>query len=459
MPQYYENVQKAMGVPVAESSTMSAAIMLWDLMYTNRAPWLNEEIKTLSLPAGICSEIATAVTMESRIELNAGDRMTEAIGKGFHQVIGDLSDIVELMSAGGGIVLKPYVSGDHVEVDYVRSGNVFPVAFDSGKEMTAAIFPEFIHKGKYTYTRLEYHEFNEADGTYKIINKAFKGRKTAVRANDVSNLGDEIRLADVDQWADLEPEVILENATMPLFVYLRVPIQNNLEPDSPLGVSIYARAVDNIQQADEKWGATVWEYKSKETAIQAGREFFKTNLNTGEPILPKGKERLYTDLGDVASRDGTPFFNVYSPEIRDESFYRGFNRDLQRVEFSCRLSYGTLSDPQSIDKTATEIKMSKQRFYSIVKKYQEDTLRSGLQRLAEAMAIMADLGDLAPIEEVEVMADFDDSVVVDKDSERMADRADVAAGIMQPWEYRMKHYRETEEQAKAMIQTAPDMVF
>ena len=35
----------------------------------------------------------------------------------------------------------------------------------------------------------------------------------------------------------------------------------------------------------------------------------------------------------------------------------------------------------------------------------------------------------------------------------MADRADVAAGIMQPWEYRMKYYRDTEERAKQMINT------
>ena len=46
---------------------------------------------------------------------------------------------------------------------------------------------------------------------------------------------------------------------------------------------------------------------------------------------------------------------------------------------------------------------------------------------------------------------WDDSIVVDADKERQTDREDVAMGVMQPWEYRMKHYGEDEETAKKMI--------
>ena len=112
-----------------------------------------------------------------------------------------------------------------------------------------------------------------------------------------------------------------------------------------------------------------------------------------------------------------------------------------------------MSDPQSVDKTATEIKTSKQRMYSTVKRFQENILRPGLQHLADAMAVIADLSELGHYDYVPVISDFDDSVVVDKTEERMADRADVAAGIMQPWEYRMKYYRDTEERAKQMVNT------
>ena len=458
MPQYYENVQKAMDVAIAESSEMSQAMMLWDLMYRNKAPWLTPEIKTLSLPSGICSEMATAVTMEARIGLREDNEMGHALQNGFAQVADDIGDLVELISGYGSVVLKPYVSGGRVLVDYVRGNNVFPVQFGTNRQLTSAIFPEFITRGKMLYTRLEFHEYDENSGKYTIINRAFESVKASVMTNEISNLGKEIPLDKVPQWADLEPEVVLHGATLPLFVYLRCPIVNHIDPDSPIGVSLYARSPGLIQQADEQWGATIWEYRSKETAIQAGREFFKTNINTGEPIIPAGKERLYTDLGDATDKDGAPFFNVYSPQIRDTSFFNAFNRQLQRIEFNCRLSYGTLSDPQSVDKTATEVKASKQRFYSTVKRFQESVLRPGLQHLADAMAVLADQARLAPYGYTQVFADFDDSVVVDKESERKADLADVAAGIMQPWEYRMKYYRETEERARSMIMDDPELV-
>ena len=46
---------------------------------------------------------------------------------------------------------------------------------------------------------------------------------------------------------------------------------------------------------------------------------------------------------------------------------------------------------------------------------------------------------------------WDDSLVVDTEKERQTDRSDVAMGAMQLWEYRMKWYGETEEQAKEAI--------
>ena len=41
--------------------------------------------------------------------------------------------------------------------------------------------------------------------------------------------------------------------------------------------------------------------------------------------------------------------------------------------------------------------------------------------------------------------------MVDTDTEREKDRADVRDGLMLPWEYRVKWYGETEEKARATL--------
>ena len=454
---YYENIQQAMGVDIAISTEMAQRILLWNKMYENEAPWIDPSMDVLSceLPSSVCSEMATAVTMEARISVD-GDARAEYLDNEFAKVKKDLSDIVEYACAGGGLILKPYISGEHIAVDYIHSDNFFPVVFNSAKQVTAAIFPEFKHKGKWLYTKLEYQEYDERTHTYLIQNKAFKSRKAAVKINDIINLGQEVQLNEVSEWADLEPEVLLAGATCPLFSYFRIPVANNVDRYSPLGVSIYARAVKHIRDADQQYGATLWEYKAKEAAVQAGNDFFEKDRE-GHVIMPKGKGRLYRDMGDVTDKNGSPFFNVYSPDIRNESFFDGYNRMLQRVEFSSHLAYGTISDPTIVTKTATEVKTGKQRSYAMVKAIQ-NSLRDALLGLLDAMNAWTTIGHLAPEGTFELCTDFDDSVVVDKDAERKTDREDVAMGAMQLWEYRAKYYGESEEQAKKSIQQPAEVI-
>ncbi|MDB8712122.1 phage capsid protein [Mediterraneibacter gnavus] len=451
----YETIKQAMGVDVAVSHRMAQAIYRWSKMYINESPWLNDDVKGLNLPAAICSEMARLVTMESSINITGGSK-AEMIKEGIQPFLNEISNYTEFACSTGGVVFKPYLSQKGIEIDVVRAGDFYPVEFNSAGEITAAIFPEFKRVGKNLYTRLEYHALHGS--MYSIVNKAFISKKAMVKADDIINLGREINLEEVPEWSDIAPYVKFQNADRMLFSYFKIPLANNTDIHSPLGVSIYARAVNQIRDADEQYGAVLWEYKSKETAIQAADEFFRKNRQ-GEVILPKGKERLYRAMGpNVMSRDGNPFFNAYSPEIRDESFFNGYNRIIQKVEFNCGLAYGTLSDPQVVDKTAEEIKASKQRSYATVKSIQ-NSLGNALENLVAAVEVWMSLGGIAAEGKVEVSCRWDDSLVTDKKYETEQLRADFSLGVVGPVEYRMKRFGETEEQAIKMWKQASQFSF
>lgn len=450
----YENIQKAMGVDIAISKKMSTAIYQWGKLYTNEAPWIKDDVKSLGLPAAICTEMARLVTMESEIEISGSTR-ADMIAKYMIPFLSNLSRYVEYACSTGGISFKPYVDGKGIAIDVTKAGYFYPVSFDSAENITGVIFPEFKRVGKKLFTRLEYQQFD--DETYTIINKAFVSRQAQVKNDNVINLGQEIRLEEVPEWENIEPYAEFRNADRTLFSYFKIPVANNIDPESPLGVSIFARAVDQIQDADEQYGATMWEYKSKETAIQATSEFFKRNRQ-GEVLLPKGKERQYVDMGsNISDVDGRPFFNVYSPEIRDESFFNGYNKIVQKVEFNSGLAYGTLSDPQVVEKTAEEIKMSKQRSYSTVKAIQNN-LEEAIKVLVNAVDAWMTIEDLAPPGSVNITMSWDDSLVTDKQAEREQDLKDLAAGVMQAYEYRMKWYGEDEATARKKVATPAEVI-
>lgn len=447
----YENIQKAMKTDIAISTDMANAMYLWDRMYRNKSPWLNEDVKSLQLPAAICSEMARLVTNECRIKIT-GSPMADYLYEQTEFFRADLKKWVEYACASGGVVLKPYIDSNGINIDVVKQGQFFPTAFSGNGKLTGVIFPEFKRKGKKLYTRLEYH--NWQGDTYTVINKAFMSEKAIVKADNVIKLGAEIRLDQIPEWAELEPEVTLKNAVCPLFAYLKIPIANNIDTESPLGVSMFSRAVNQIQDADEQYGRTIWEFKSKEAAIQAADEFFKKDRQ-GKPIIPQGKKRLYHAMGPGISDGDKPFFNTYSPDIRDESLFNGLNKIKQEIEFKSELAYGTISDPQIVEKTAEEIKASKQRSYSTVKAIQ-NAVQNAFNDLLDACVAWMLIDGTIPQGDVEVGYDWDDSLIVDKKYENEQLRADLSVGAVGLVEYRMKRFGETKEQAIEMLRMAAE---
>jgi hypothetical protein len=77
------------------------------------------------------------------------------------------------------------------------------------------------------------------------------------------------------------------------------------------------------------------------------------------------------------------------------------------------------------------------------------------------MDVYATLYNLAPAGAYEAAYSWGDSVLDDadaKEKERANDRQDMASGVMNAWEYRVKWYGETEEEAKAALPQMEDLV-
>lgn len=128
---------------------------------------------------------------------------------------------------------------------------------------------------------------------------------------------------------------------------------------------------------------------------------------------------------------------------------------LQRIEFQCKLAYGTLSDPNYIEKTATEIKTSKQRSYATVSKMQS-TMQNTLEHLIYIYDVLTTLYELAPDGEYDTYFEWDDSLVVDGESEQRIRQQEVREGLRTKKSYIMYRYGYTEKQAEDELQAILD---
>lgn len=432
--------EREFGASPAVSLTMEQHIGLWYAMMVNTPPWQNCDVKAVGLPAAICREVARPTLVEFTANIT-GSKRADYLNENFQTAKENFNRALELGLALGGVALKPYIYGDKMLVDVTGAAGFQPTKFDPSGHCIGGVFKDKPVKVNGTYyVRLESHELNGT--TYTIKNKAYY-------SDSAGSVGADAQLTTIPEWADIEPEVAIENVDGPLFAYFKPPIANTADSNSMCGMSIYgdAATVELIKQADEQWERLRWEYKSSE------RKVLMDGTSSTADMFNK---RLF-EIGPF-SPDGD-FFQHIEPQIRDDAIYRGFQNTLRRVEFNIGLSYGDISDPQTIEKTATEIRSSKQRKYVLVSSIQA-ALAHTFDSLIYAMDVYASLYGLAPAGDYEATYDWGDSILDDqetKDKELARNLQLVSADIMNAWELRAKYFNEDEATAKAALPKMQDM--
>lgn len=432
-------------IDVCMTSKMANQIELWTTLFKNRPWWVdNKKVFGMNLPSSISSEFSRLVTLELESEVTGSPR-ADYLNEQYKNVLNDLRRNVQLACAKGGMVFKPYVTEKGIFVQYVQADCFFPISFDGSGRMMQCVFAEQVRRGNNIYTRLEIHTMK---GQHLVIeNQVF------VSTNDYS-LGVPVSLESVDQWSKLSPGVVYEGVDRLPLGYLRIPSVNAEDTDSPLGTSVYAQAVDSIRIADKRYSQVDWEYDAKEAAVHIADSLLKYNKTRDDYEYPGGKERLYRSVEYSSGAKDKPLLDVYSPDIRDESYYRGLDKQLKLIEFQCNLAYGTISDPQNVDKTAEEIKSSKQRSYTAVSEIQKAT-QVALEDLVRAMDFYTTIYNLAPIGAYDISFRWDDSIVVDREKELLSMQQDAASGMIRKELYIAKKYGVTEEEALKMMPAQP----
>lgn len=507
-------VEKTLHVAPVISSQMEEAIKLWSEMYKGEAPWIKEpsftdpvRVVSLGIPALIASEKARTALIEFKSEITTPTKEVEVKNPNYkkpapdeygnivpsmepemikkEQPIGSVARAEYLESqykklkkrlrkqieygvAKGGLVIKPFLvnntvkSDDNkdrankedwqIEFDFVQADAFYPLSFDAAGRIVEAAFIQTHVEKDAVYRRLEYHKFE--NGTVMVTNKAFKSMNTNTQG-DMSgvDLGQEVPLKDVPQWKDIQPEVKIKDVKQPLFAYFKMPEANTIDTTSPLGVSGYSRAKDLIKDADMQYSRLLWEYEAGEMAIDIDRgalNYTNPDGTKANAVLNSMQARLYRKV-DLSMEGDT--FIPYAPTLRDASFQSGLNMILMRIEDACALSRGTLSDVASEARTATELKILKQRSFQAnadIQQAIEDTLRDAIYVMNTYCSLykITDEGDY------DVSFEWDDSIITDIDTEINTRTALMREGIISKIELRMWYFGETEEQAREALQKA-----
>lgn len=438
-------IEKEFGVEPVASRVMEDNINLWYAMYKNQAPWLNCDVRSLGLPGAIGRELSRHALTEFSVAVSGSSRATY-IDEQVQLAEKNFGNELELGLCLGGIALKPYPDEKGRVLVDAYTTRFTPTRFDGTGKVIGGVFQSApLKQDKQWYIRLEYHDFvTNDDGTtsYVIENKAFMSGQNG-------GIGAEVSLGSVKAWRGMLEHVEIENLDWPLFAYFKPPMSNQEDPTSQLGVSVYSGAVkDLIQQADEQWERMWWEFKSGERKI-----FMDGTATSANQFIDRLFERgTFTPAGDM--------FEVFSPEFRHTSLYDGLQYILKLIEFNTGLAFGTISDPQSVNKTATEEIMTKHRQY-VTEDAIQKAFQATLDGLIYAINALCDLYRLAPAGTYNVDYNWGDGILDDPETRRADMAMDlqlVAAGLMRDVDFIMKWNKVDEETARKMLPGLEDQV-
>lgn len=424
---------------------MEEAMEIWREIYADEPPWSKAcHGKTLNLGATIASEFARLIMIEFESKVT-GSKRAEYLQKQYERLIKQLRVKLEEGCAVGGIMFKPYVRNGVILPDCITQDKFIPLDYSNGIITSAVFFNQEV-KGKHYYTRVEKQTYSYEHKSHTIESHFFV-------SSNPDNIGTEINPENLDgeMWSRIDPYIVINDVDRPLFAFWKVPFANHIESDSLLGVSVFSRAIKLLNEADLQWDRYLWEFEGGELAVDAGEEVLRQRPCEKSLETASTRDRLFRRINiDSDSNKDKSFYEVFNPNLRDENYERGLNEILRRTEWNCSLAYGTLSNPQNVDKTAEEIKASKQRSYTAVSDMQS-SLKSVLEDYIYACNAMTDACSLAPTGEYETSFNWGDGVLEDKDKEQAIQLNEVNSGIRKKTDYLKWRYGVDNKKAAEML--------
>ena len=484
MAKEFKDIFEVGGVP-AFNQFYYFGIFIWKYLYRGYyKPWhrisaptvkdaLHErDLERMDTAKAICAELVGLIWNEQcEISVSQETGKDQLLGEFVHDVlmkngfwIKMQEHIEQVLALGGGAIKVWYEekrdgegnvtpNSGNIRLGFCMADQFVPTAWDN-TQVTDGVFISRQAKDGYYYTRLEWHKW---DGlTYWISNEAYRAeykQNSAKEPQDI--LGFRYPLSAV--YPFLDEQTPLQGLSTSLFAYYRPAIANNLDDDSPLGVSIYANALSTLKALDICYDSFVQEFRLGRKRIIVPAQCLRT---VQDPVT-KESRRFFdaTDEAYVALKsDDTDALKIQdnTVSLRVGEHEQAINALLSILCLQVGFSAGTFTfDRAQGLKTATEVISENSKTYKTIKSNQLQ-IKAAIDRVVDAIIQVASLYDvqwngtsIRTLSAIgwETKVVFDDSILQDRQTNINEGILLANNGLMSKKRFLMEKLGYTEEEA------------
>lgn len=429
---------------------------LHQVTHSNGLTIQKRKIYRLKMAKRVCEDWASAVLNEDvKIVVNAVNNKSSVFvqgTKGGGGVLGSnkftskISRAMELMFALGtsAFVLNLdniQVNADtgdimgsldtKIKIDMFNAMQILPLSYTNDDITEAAFVSELSFSGK-TYYLVSVH-VRDAEGFYEIY-------------NDI--------LDDSYNSASLNFGVLAHIRTMsknPFFFIFKTNIVNNLDLNSPMGISIYSEATDNLLACDTVYDSCIRDVITGQRIVMMNKCLLTTD-DAGLPVVPQDVKQSYMQFfGDDATSTINEYIKEFAPDLNTEQLDLELQNQLNML--SSKVGLGTKFYNFNIASgvTATEYIGERNDMFRNIGKLTESIASTLKEMVQQILWLGKNVVGANVDDNAKVVVDVSDGIIESDEKKREQDRQDVKDKLMSRVEYRMKWYGETEAEAKQAL--------
>ena len=349
-----------------------------------------ESIDNINFSSIFSNKLANYTISDSNINIEGDNKRAELLDTTGQSMWKKGKKIVSMAFGYGGLIIVPYVKGGKIFYNLVPQSRLTIDEMEGDLIKGATILAEKkVISG--TISQTTYLRWTN----YKIEN----GNLTILQQYTDED-GQQIPTPEF--WKDIQEVMAITNVDRALFGYIKSPI-NNRKANDKYGVPITYGCDATILEIKQTLKQIVREYELKEAFVGVDATMFN-----GKNALPMNG--LFKKI-DSTNDD---FFEVFDPPFRD---YTGRLQELyKRLEHEIGTSYGVLSEVDTQQATATEIKRSMYDTFTIC-----DDMRSNIEKgfgdFFYACNVLANAYNLTPQGEYNISYEWSYSLLEDTQTE------------------------------------------
>lgn len=311
--------------------------------------------------------------------------------------------------------------------------SVLPLAWEADRCTDCAFVAQAWIKGV-PLTQVEVHRPQD-NGDYEILCAFFD---------------DEGKRVQPEGYLDADKSLNTKQQN-PTFSLIRLADDNRYWDYSPMGVALFDGKEDALETVDLAFNALGDEIILGRKMLSLPESMMRKDAQ-GNLVLPwEENQRFFLATASTTYDDKAAIYE-YNPQLRSEENRQLLSTALQMLgkRMGFGMKYYALDASGSIT-TAKQVASDNAELMRTVRRHEHVIAPAIASLMAAVAGIYAKHARGVSLPDItgEVQVTLGDSIIQDDDSVRERDRADVAAGLLEPWRYMVRWQGYSEEDAKA----------